>query len=60
MHKCKIQKLFAECGDAENSNDVKLSQITRYHMVPQFGGESDSTDVKRFLKGLENNGMSLF
>ena len=60
LHKCKIQKLFTMPDDNDNNimaSEIKVSKITKNHMVPQIGGKSCSADVKKFLKGLENHGL---
>ncbi|XP_066929300.1 uncharacterized protein [Clytia hemisphaerica] len=52
VHKAKIKKIFTQ-----NSKIVPVSSITRNHMCPQIGGKNGSEEAKRFLKGLELNGL---
>ena len=52
VHKAKIRKIFTQ-----NSRSVPVSAITRNHMCPQIGGKNGSAEAKRFLKGLELNGL---
>ena len=52
LHKSKIQKIFNQ-GTVE----VPVSTITRNHLCPQIGGKTNADDVRKFLKGLELNGL---
>lgn len=52
LHKSKIQKLYKY-----DSHEVPMSTITRNHLYPQIGGKSNVDEAKKFLKGLEKNGL---
>ena len=55
IHKSKIQKLFQL-----DSQSVPFSTITRDHLYPQIGGKANSEDAKKFLRGLQLNGIGTF
>ena len=54
LHRVKLKKIY---NVADEKREIPLSRITRNHMVPQIGGKNNGVDVRRFLKGMELNGL---
>ena len=56
MHKRKIQKMIQQAPFGV----IQLSTITKNHLCPQIGNSNTADDARKFLLGMEANGLGKF
>ena len=53
-HRSKIQKIFTEGAETKK---IEMRKITKDHLYPQIAGKSNAANAKKFIAGMEKNGL---